>query len=154
MSLGIIVMRLGEFVGEQAPAEPQAAEPERIFPDALTHLRDAFGHHLVPLMLLARSDGEVAFVEREAVLRYCIDCARREGMAVSLAEQAALGDYLREFRPTRIQLNLALKRLERETKDRIEALIDAAQAVVDADGERRAGEIHFIEELRRDLAGL
>jgi hypothetical protein len=153
MSLGVLVGRFGEFVSEQMP-ESQPPMPEEPFPADLTHIREAFGHHLVPLMLLARSDGETALSEREVVLHYCLARADEAGLNLTPAETAALSDYLRDFRPTRMQLGPALKRLEHDSKADIAALVAAAQAVVDADGERRPREMQFLDELNRDLAAL
>jgi tellurite resistance protein len=159
MTLGVLVGRFAVFVSEQAPAAVtqaalEATLPEERFPIALGHIRDELNHHIVPLLLLARADGETAMAEREAVLRYCIARAQAGGLLLSLAEKAALSDYLRDFRPTLMQMPAALKRLEHETKDDIALLLAAAKTVVDADGERRPRELQFLEELNRDLAAL
>jgi tellurite resistance protein len=153
MGVDSVVRRFGDFVAAQAPDAAQSAGPEQLFPHGLAEIRDAFGHHIVPLLLLARADGEVADVEREAILDYCIARARAAGIAVSLADRAALTDYLRDFKPSRMQLDRSLKRLEREPPESMRALIAAAQAVVDADGVRRAGEMRFLTELQHDLTG-
>ena len=86
MSLGVLVGRFGEFVSEQAPAAETAPVTQEVFPADLTHIRDALNHHIVPLLLLARADGETAPVEREAILRYCIARANAGGLMLSMAE--------------------------------------------------------------------
>ena len=154
MTLGLLIGRFGKFVEEQAAKSPAPKTPKEEFPRELVHLRSAFGHHLVLLLLLARSDGEAAMAERQAVLRYCVERARAKGMTVSLEEQAALGDYLRDFHPSFAQFGPALSRLHKESKDDIAALLAAAHAVVEADGEHRGGELRLLEELTHDLAKL
>jgi tellurite resistance protein len=154
MSLGILVGRFAAFVSERAPAGAPVVMPEENFSADLTHIRDALNHHIVPLLLLARADGESAMAEREAILRYCVARANAGGLTLTMAEKAALSDYLRDFRPSLMQLPAALKRVEHESKEDVAALLDAAKAVVDADGERRPREVQFLDELRRDLEAL
>jgi hypothetical protein len=153
MSLGLLVGRFADFVSEQPVAPEPMGEADR-FPGELMRSRDAFGHHLVPLLLLARCDGDSVLEEREAILNHCRGRAKLSGLELSLNEMAALGDYLREFRPCHAQLRPALKRLEHDSKDDIIALVAAAQGVVDADRVRRAHEVKFLEQLSRDLASL
>ena len=153
MSLGLLVGRFANYVSEQPVApEPMGAGDD--FPDDLKRGRDAFGHHLVTLLLVARCDGESLPEEREVILNHCLARAKLSGLELSLNEMAALSDYLREFRPTQAQLRPALKRLDRDSKDDIIALVAAAQGVVDADGMRRPREVQFLSQLSRDLAAL
>lgn len=152
MTLGSIVSRFGAFIGEQ-PVAPEPTAGER-FPAELVRIRDTVGHHMVPLALLARSDGDNAPSEREVILRYCIRKLRRAHMELSLAEQASLSDFLRDFRPSRVNLRPALKRLEEESHEDIVALVEAAKAIVDADGERRPREVRFLSDLMSDLVDL
>jgi tellurite resistance protein len=154
MSLGLLVGRFGEFLSEPAPPAPKNPPAPVSFPADLTRLRDAFNHHIIPLALLARSDGEAVMPERLVILRYCQKRAKNADAALTLDEVAALGDYLRDFKPTRGQLASAIKRLEHDSKADIADLIAAAQGVVDADGERRPREVQFLAELSRDLAAL
>src|SRR5215470_7610198 len=153
MSLGLLVDRFGVFVADKAKHDA-ISHPEEAFPNTLIRVRDAFGHHLIPLLLLASADGECAMSERTVILRYCLDRARSTGMGLSFDEKVALSDYVNEFRPSRAQLTPAVKRLHSDTKTSMAELISAAQAVVDADGVRRALEVKFLEDLSRDLAAL
>ncbi len=153
MTLGVLVGRFAAFMNDQ-PAPPETAYPERPFPSELKRVREASGHHIVPLMLLSRCDGQSVPEEQEVILLHCAARAKLSGLELSSAEQAALSDYLREFRPTHAQLRPALKRLEHDSKHDIVALVAAAQEVVDADGVRRPREIQFLEQLMRDLAEL
>ena len=155
MSLGMLIDRFGNFLAESAPPVFQEGTyPEEAFPDSLMRVREAFGHHLIPLLLLSSIDGESLPAERQAILRYLLDRAEATGMNLCADEKIALRVYVCEFKPTHAQLTSALKKLHRESKTSLRGLIAAAQAVVDADGERRAREVKFLEDLSRDLAGL
>jgi hypothetical protein len=154
MSLGVLVERFGAFVAESAPAATPWSYPEEPFPNDLVRVREAIGHHLIPLLLLASIDGECIMAERQIILRYCLDRARAAGLGLSFDEKAALSDYVNEFRPSLSQLGAAVKKLHHDSKPSLTELIVAAQAVVDADGVRRAREVKFLEDLSRDLAGL
>jgi tellurite resistance protein len=146
-----VVRRFGEVVAARPSCAVQPAGGARPFPAGLEQLREAFGHHLIALLLLARSDGEVAAAERGVILDYCLARASDAGLAVSPADRAALAEYLRDFKPSRMQWDRALRRLEREPPECIRALIAAARAVVDADGVRRADELRLLGELEDDL---
>ncbi|HXL98877.1 MAG TPA: hypothetical protein VN932_03030, partial [Rhizomicrobium sp.] len=61
-------------------------------------------------------------------------------------------DYVAGFRPSLMQLTPALKRLEHDSAADMALLLEAAQSVVDADGERRAEEVKFLAGMRGDLA--
>jgi hypothetical protein len=130
------------------------AAPYEAFAADLGRIRSALNHHLIPLLALARCDGEFAMAESEAIMTYCLAHLSDIDMTPTHEEQAALDAYLREFRPAHAQLSAALKRLEKESEARIAALIAAAQAVVDADGERRAYEVRILSEIPNELAAL
>ena len=153
MSFGVLVERFGAFLAESAPAA-EWNHPEEPFPNNLVRVREAFDHHLIPLLLLASIDGECVMAERQTILRYCLDRARSTGLGLNFDEKAALSDYVNEFRPSMSQLTPAVKRLHHDTRANMADLIVAAQAVVDADGVRRAREVKFLEDLSRDLAAL
>jgi hypothetical protein len=155
MSLAVLVNRFGDFIIEQSP--PPQAEDKGSYEDFaadLSRVRNALNHHLIPLLALARCDGDFATAEREAIRTYCLAHLGDLDMAATPAECAALDVYMREFRPTRAQLAVALKRLEREPEAKIAALLAAAQAVVDADGVRRAYEVKILGDIADELAAL
>jgi len=154
MSLGLLVGRFGMFLQEFVPPEPNLAAAHESFPSDLIRVREAFNHHLIPLVLLARSDGEAVTPERQVILRYCQKRAKDADITLTLDETAALSDYLRDFKPTRAQLSSAIKRFEHDSKADIAALLATAQSVVEADGEIRPREVRFLAELNRDLATL
>ena len=153
MTLGLLVGRFGEFLYEQHDAltEPEQAPPSV---DDLARIRESFGHHLVMLTLLSRADGESAPSERYVMFDYCVTRSRKMGLEPTEVEAAALRNLLVDYRPPRSQLDVAIRRLSREPKDDIAALLDAAVAMVDADGVRRPSELQFLQELRLDLDAL
>jgi hypothetical protein len=153
MSLGILVGRFGTFVREQHDAMPTPVA-EKPFPDDLVHLRETVGHHLIPLTILARADGDYADVEQEAIVSHCLSLVRAAGLNADDAHAMMLKEYICDYRPARTQLDLALHRLARGTPDEVAALLAAAQAVVDADGQRRAEEVKLLDELLEELAKL
>jgi hypothetical protein len=150
MSLGLLVGRFGNFLRE-LPEPPPAPQSVAAFPDQLERLRDQFGHHIVLLMLLSRSDGEAAIQERQVILDHCLDQAKRAGMPATAAEAAELGDHLRDLRPMLTQLDHAIARLEEGSKEEVIAVVHTAMAVIDADGVRRERELEFLRDLKREL---
>jgi tellurite resistance protein len=154
MSLGLLVGRFAAFLNEQPASFFDSTPSEAAFPQDLERLRQQFGHHIVLLTLLSRSDGEAVMQEREVILHHCLEQAHSAGGPATAAEAAELGDYLRDLRPTSAQLAPSIKRLERGTKEEVLAVVTAAIAVVDADGMRRPREVAFLTDLRRDLHAL
>jgi hypothetical protein len=155
MSLAVLVNRFGDFVIEQTPpAFGEGSGPYVDFAVELVRVRNVLNHHLIPLLALARCDGDLAMAEREAIQNYCLAHLGDLGTPPTPEERAALDAYVREFRPSRAQLAVALKRLEKEPHARIAALIAAAQAVIDADGVRRAYELKMLGDIADELAAL
>ncbi len=155
MSLGLLVGRFGAFLSEQPATFFDSTPSEAAFPRDLERLREHFGHHIVLLTLLSRSDGEAVIQEREVILHHCLKQAHNAGgPATTAAEAAELGDYLRDLRPTTAQLGPSIRRLERGTKEEVIAVVTAAIAVVDADGARRPREVQFLTDLRHELHAL
>jgi len=154
MSLGLLVGRFAAFLNEQPATFFDSTPSEAAFPQDLERLREKFGHHIVLLTLLSRSDGEAALQEREAILHHCLEEARKAGAPATVAEAAELGDYLRDLRPTTAQLGPSIRRLERSTKEEVLAVVSTAIAVVDADGARRPREMEFLTDLKRELHAL
>lgn len=155
MSLGVLVGRFGSFVREQHLPPPAVPIPEAApFPETLLHIREAVGHHLIPLTLLARADGDYAALEQEAILDHCIALARDAGIETADHEVVTLRAYICDFKPALMQLDPALHRLSRCSHGEVAALVRAAQAVVDADGTRREEETRLLDELLLELDGL
>lgn len=160
MSLGLLVDRFGAFIrdshngagvnrsaGVEIPHEPD-------FPDELSHLREAVSHHLIPLLLLARADGDFAEQERDVIVAHCTTVATRKGLEMGGNHTIVLTEYVATFRPSLMQLDPALKMLSRSPHEEMGQLVTAAHAVVEADGIVRPEEKQFLIELGEDLAKL
>ncbi len=154
MSLGLLVGRFGTFVKETRVSVVEDDKPEAPYPDELNHLREAVGHHLIPLMLLARSDGDFAPREQDVIVAYCVTLARRQGLEVSGSDALVLNDYIAGYRPTLMQLDPALARLARGSHEEVAELVAAARAVVEADGVTRPEEATFLCQLGEDLGNM
>ncbi len=151
--LGLLVDTFGNFVREvYVPIE--AIEEQVGFPEGLHGLRDAVGHHLIPLLLLARTDREFAQCEEEAIIAHCVTFARGRGVACDDARAAAFREYVASFRPSLMQLDPALARLAKCEHGEFAALVDAAHAVVAADGVSRPEEVNFLMRLKGELGKL
>jgi len=154
MSLGLLVGRFAAFLNEQPTTFFDSTPSEAAFPTDLERLREQFGHHIVLLTLLSRSDGDAVIQEREVILHHCLERAHNSGEPATASEAAELGDYLRDLRPTTAQLGPSIRRLERGTKEEVIAVVTAAIALVDADGARRPREVEFLADLKRELHAL
>lgn len=153
MSLGLLVGRFGSFVREtHIPQAEAAAIPP--FPDQLNHLREAVGHHLIPLVLIARADGEFEQRERDVIVTHCVTFARRCGLELDGGGTIEFVEYIESYRPSLMQLDPALTRLEHGSRDEMAALVAAARAVIEADGVIRPEETRFLEQLDEELGQL
>jgi hypothetical protein len=151
MSYGLLVKRFGDFVRAQHDVVPNSVA-QLPFPDALQAEREIIAHHLIPLTLLARADGEYAEAERRVVVDHCLSLLERIGVRPSAADRATLENYVATFRPSLVQLAPALKRLEQEQADAIAALLCAAKRVMEADGQCDPAEVKLLDGLRAELA--
>jgi hypothetical protein len=152
MALGILVGRFGTFVRERHDAPVFAKTSGRTFPDALEHLRECFAPHLIPLALLARADGSACAAEREIILDHCAQRAGQMGKPFSDSDRALLSDYLASFRPTLMQLDIALKEVEAEGPESMASLLMAAQELVKADGRVTEEETRLLDDMEDELA--
>lgn len=150
MALGALIDHFGQFVRERHDPLPAAPAPAE-FPPELAELHRNFGHHVILLGLLARSDGEFAPAERNIIVGHCLQLAVRAG-PVSEETREALDAYVGCFRPSLVQLDPALHRLRHDPPGDVAALIAAAQALIAADGVARPEEARFLEGLKAGLA--
>jgi tellurite resistance protein len=150
MSLGLLVGRFGNFVRETHTAQTDPA-PVRPFPDGLNHLREAVGHHLIPLVLIARSDGDFEPRERDVIVTHCVTVAQSRGLEFDASDTLELVEYIETYRPSLTQLDPALSLLERGSHDEMAALLATARAVIEADGVIRPEETKFLDELNEEL---
>jgi tellurite resistance protein len=150
MSLGLLVGRFGSFVREQHDAI--ATAPTAPIEEPLAHERQMIAHHMIPLALLARSDGNSDVAEQAAMLDHAIAILKMKGETVGEADRAALKTYIASLEPSLVQLDPALKRLEHGSPQEMAALLDAARKVMMADGTVDAAEAHLLDELQQELA--
>jgi hypothetical protein len=149
MSLGMFAARFGDFVRDtHIPVDD--SEPGEFSHD-LHDLRDAVGHHLIPLLLIARSDRDFAQSERDVIVSYCAATAARHGFEFKDTHAASLHDYITSYRPTLMQLDTAIARLEHGNHDEFVALVDAARELVEVDGVSRSEELKFLSRLQDEL---
>jgi len=153
MSFGLLVGRFGTFVREThvAIVSDEVAIP---FPDELNQIRLAIAHHLIPLTLLARCDGDFAPQERDAIVAHCVTVAARRGVDVDSRRTALFTDYVADYRPSLMQLDQAIARLAESSRAELLELVEAARAVVDADGVTRDEEKRFLLTLGEELRAL
>jgi len=154
MAVDAVVAKIGDFLNERAPEAGNSAPTPGAFSGNLARVRDEVNHHVILLALLAHADGEAVEGEQSVILNYCLNRAERAGIALSETEKSEFSAYLRMFRPTRMQLSFAVKRLAEETRDELLSLVATAQAVVDADQQEREGEARFLADIRRELSAL
>jgi len=151
--LGGLVELFGAFVREvHIPLE--AIDAQVGFPPELHDLRDAVGHHLILLLLLAQADRDFAQDEYEIIVGHCVSLARGCGVACEERKMAAFRDYAATFRPALIQLDPAIARLCQCAHGEFASLVEAAQRLVAADGVARPEEIKFLARLQDELTRL
>ena len=143
--------RFGGYVRERCEARPAQDSAEIPYP-LPQDTRDVITHHLIPLALLARADGDVASAEQKAMLDHAIVMLAKSGRPVSDGDTGKLKDYIAGFRPSLMQLDPALHRIEREDADTKIAFLGAARAVANADGKITDGEARLLDELKLEFA--
>lgn len=148
--LGLLVETFGNFVRE-IHIPPEALEAQVGFPADLHDLREAVGHHLIPLLLLARTDRNFVPSEFDVIVTHCLTFAEQRGVACSGARAAAFRDYVDTFRPSLMQLDPALERLGKCEHGEFACLVEAAQKLVAADGVSRPEEVQFLARLQGEL---
>jgi hypothetical protein len=87
-----------------------------------------------------------------AMLDHAVAMLAAAGHPVGEADLAKLKAYIMGFRPTLMQLDPALHRLEQETTDNKIAFLGAARAVVMADGRLDTAEARLLDELKLEFA--
>jgi hypothetical protein len=161
MTVGILVQRFGAHIRNSyssyeldADVHTQADKADQEFPADLRSMRDSVAHHLILLVLLARSDNDFDHRERDVIVEHCIAVARRRGIALTDDHNGQFAEYVSAFRPSLIQLDPALSALIHAPHQEVGELMRAAQNVIAADGVTRSEELHFIAELNADLEAI
>jgi hypothetical protein len=147
---GALVETFGTFVRE-IHVPPEAIEAQVGFPRELHDLRDAVGHHLIPLLLLAHTDRNFVPSEFDVIVAHCLGFAERRGVACDGKRAAAFRDYVDTFRPALMQLDPAIDRLCKCEHDEFVCLVEAARKLVAADGVSRPEEVGFLAKLQGEL---
>lgn len=151
-SLAALVEELVIYLRDQQLQETIHPHPPP--PHGLERVFDTFSHHLVALVLVARSDARIAAQERDVILRHCKSCATLAGLEMTVEEEQALEDYLRHIPHTLQQLSPALDWLKHDTKAEIAGLIAAAHELVRADGTVGLQEVAYLASLQHALQSL
>ena len=148
-----VISRFSSFVrGLYSPSE--AAGPETPFPFQLESVRAAVEHHLVPLIIIGRSDHELLKAERDVIVDHCRARLRRQDKLLSASEISALENYIDHFAPSLSQLETALRKVEAGGEDELADLLAAADRVILADDIVRAEEQAQLAEIKQQLAQL
>ncbi len=153
MTFGLLVGRFGTFVRENH-TPTSAPPPEAPYAPHLNQLREKVAHHLIPLVLIGRSDRAFLDCEREVIVKHCLRAAADAGLALDGSESELLDRYIDGFHPTLMQLEPALQRLGRCPHGELASLLDAAQALIAADGEVSPEEMRLLAGLQEELAAL
>lgn len=151
MSSGVLVGSFAQYVRERHQPRPAQDSPETPYPLS-QETREAISHHLIPLTLLARADGDENAVEQKVILDHVVTVLTKTGHTVGDADREKLKDYIADFRPGLMQLDPALHRLDREDSDTKIAFLGAARAVVLADGHTDPAEARLLDELKLEFA--
>ncbi|HEY7976728.1 MAG TPA: hypothetical protein VID67_00930 [Rhizomicrobium sp.] len=143
--------RFGQYVRDRH--ETRAAQDSAEIPYPLPQeTREVITHHLIPLGLLARADGDIAAAEQKAMIDHAVALLAKSGHPVNEADLGKLKDYIAGFRPSLMQLDPALHRIEREDVGTKIAFLGAAHAVANADGRITDGEARLLDELKLEFA--
>jgi tellurite resistance protein len=143
--------RFGQYVRDRHEPCTAAPVPETPWP-LPQETREAIAHHLIPLALLARADGGESEAEQMIMLEHVVAMLTKTGHAVTDLDKAKLKTYIAGFRPSLMQLDPALHRLDHEDADTKIAFLGAARAVVMADGRTDPAEARLLDELKLEFA--
>lgn len=123
---------------------------EERWPGILATIR----HEAVLLAALAKADGKVRPEEVEAETDYLSRIAERTGVMLDEGDIAAIRRYVGRLRPSEDAILRALNALALQGAARVQKLLMAAIAVIDADGKRHDREIEMINAISVDLTGV
>ncbi|MGN6516893.1 MAG: TerB family tellurite resistance protein [Rhizomicrobium sp.] len=140
--------RFGQFVRDHHAPRPAQ---ETAYPLSQAS-REIVAHHLILLALLARADGEESAIERKAILDHILAMLARNGRAAGDSDREKLDAYIAGFHPSLMQLDPALRRLEAENAETKIAFLEAARAVVMADGKLDPAEARRLDRLKLEFA--
>jgi hypothetical protein len=148
MSLETVISRFGTFVRS---LYSETAGPEVPFPVQLEPVRGAIEHHLVPLIMVGRSDHELLRAERDAIVDHCRTVLRRRDKLLSPSEITTLEIYVDRFAPSLSQLDALLPKFAAADADDIADLLAAADRVILADDVVREEERAQLAEIKKQF---
>ncbi len=151
MSFEAVISSFRAFVRSFYPrAKPEG--PEVPFPFRLEAVRAAIEHHLVPLIIVARSDRELLTSERDVIVDHCrLILRQHRDRLLSAAEIAELEEYVERFSPNLSQLDAALHKFETEGRDEFANLLATADRVITADDIVREEERKQLAEIKKQF---
>ena len=148
MSFVSVIGRFGTFVRSLYSPSAQAG-PDVPFPFQLESSRAVVEHHLVPLVIVGRSDHELLKSERDVIVDHCRAILRRRDKLLSASEISVLEDFIDHFSPNPSQLDAALRKFEAEGQDEFIGLLAAADRVILADDVVREEERNQLAEIKK-----
>lgn len=156
MAIDQLMQRFAAFVHAQPKmAAPQAGDPPApSYPPDVARIREICAHHMTPLLLLSRADGDKSAVEQATIVDHCMSVLKRAGITAGPAERETLASLATESHPTLMQLDPALKKVAAEGADSAHRLMAAAILVLEADGKRDPNEVDVLNALSEELARL
>ena len=103
------------------------------------------------LAALSRSDGAMHEREIAVILEYISGCCGRAGLDIGDADLSALAGYVKRQYPTMEILHQCLARVDAMERPEQVALVDAAAALISADGREDSEEVALLAEIRGAL---
>ena len=153
MSVESVISRFGTLV-RSLYSPSGVAGPEVPFPFQLESVRDAFEHHLAPLIMVGRADHVLLRAERDVIVDHCRAVLRRRDKLLSASEISALEDFIDHFSPDVSQLEAALRKFEAAGQDEFTNLLAAAERVILADDVVREEERSQLAEIKKQFEQL
>jgi len=131
---------------EDWPVKSGALKSKSQASDGLTHQQIA-GDEIRVLTALGRKDGFLAESEIAVIVDFAMNKAAKVGVATNDADRKRLRATLRRQRPGAAAVEECLARIEREPIEDQKQFVEAAIAVMDADGVQDAQEFDMVMRL-------
>lgn len=149
---GEILTDVGSFLADRLGVflEADATERARRWPQVLATVRP---QAQIPAGL-SLADGAKHPAEIETATNFCARLAAMAGFGLDRDEEVALARYLANMRPSRATMLKAVDCMMEAGPAAQAALLNAAAAVMAADGVDHPEEVRFLRALRQDLIGL
>lgn len=106
------------------------------------------------LAAMSQSDGSIHAGEIDEATRYLAEIVERTGIMLTEWECNGLAAHIRRLRPNRAAIERALEQIARHDASRVQKLLRAAVAVLDADGRRHPAELELLDAICIELTGV